>query len=120
MEKSDGGEVGLDGAGRLALLLQIENVAYQMLAADVLQLLQMVVGGEVGAETLDRLIVAVFRAEAALPVMPRQLVQLGNEGVVTAFCGHIEKAPYIQNCVQLGALHPLERRAVSGASPQKE
>ena len=61
-----------------------------MLAADVLQLLQMVAGGEVGAEPFDRLVVAVFRAEAALPVMPRQLVQLGNEGVVNAFCGHIK------------------------------
>ena len=41
-----GGEVYLDGTGRLALLLQIENIAHQMLAADVLQLLQMVVGSE--------------------------------------------------------------------------
>ena len=90
-----------------------------MLAADVLQLLQVVVDSEVGAEPLDRLIVAILRAEAALTVVARQLVQLGNEGVVNAFCSHIEKAPYIQNCVQLGALHPLARRAVSGASPQK-
>ncbi len=118
MEKSDGGEIGLDGASGLALLLQIENIAYQMLAADVLQLLEMVVDSEVGAEPFDRLIVAVFRTEAALPVVPRHLVQLSNEGVVNTFCGHIEKAPYIQNCVQLGALHPLARRAVSGASPQ--
>ena len=99
------------------MLLQIEDVAHQMLAADVLQLLQMVVGGEVSAEPFDRLIVAILRAEAALSVVPRQLVQLGNEGVVNTFCGHIEKAPYIQNCVQLGALHPLARRAVSGVSP---
>ena len=118
MEKSNGGEVGLDGAGRLALRLQIENVAHQMLAADVLQLLQMVVGGEVGAEPLDRLIVAVFRAEAALPVVPRQLVQLGNEGVVNAFCGHIKKSPCNRSRVQMGALHLLARRAISGVSPQ--
>ena len=119
VEKADGGEVGLDGAGGLALRLQIEDIAHQMLAADVLQLLQVVVGGEVGAETLDRLIVAIFRAKAVLPVVASQLVQLGNEGVVNAFCGHIEKAPYIQNCVQMGALHPLARRAISGVSPQK-
>ena len=87
-----------------------------MLAADVLQLLEMIVGSKVSAEPLDRLVVAILRAKAALPVVPGQLVQLGNEGVVTAFCGHIEKAPYIQNCVQLGALHPLARRAVSGVS----
>ena len=91
MEKSDSGEVGLDGAGGLALRLQIEDVAHQMLAADVLQFLQMVVDSEVGAETLDRLVVAILRAKAALPVVPRQLVQLGNEGVVNAFCGHIKK-----------------------------
>ena len=90
-----------------------------MLATDVLQLLQMVAGGEVGAETLDRLVVAVFRAEAALPVMPRQLVQLGNEGVVNTFRGHIKKSPCNRSRVQMGALHPLARRAVSGVSPQK-
>ena len=118
MEKANGGEVGFDGAGGFALRLQIENVAYQMLAADVLQLLQMVVDSEVGAEPLDRLIVAVLRAEAALPVVASQLVQLGNKGVVNAFCGHIEKAPCNRSYVQMGALHPLADRAVSGVSPQ--
>ena len=91
MEEADGGEVGLDGAGRLALRLQIENIAHQMLAADVLQLLQMVVNSKIGAEPFDRLIVAVFRTEAALLVVPRHLVQLGNESVVNTFCGHIKK-----------------------------
>ena len=62
-----------------------------MLVADVLQLLQMVVGSVVGAETLDRLVVAVLRAEAALSVVPRQLVQLGSESNVNTFCGHIKK-----------------------------
>ena len=119
VEKADGGEVGFDGAGRLALLLQIEDIAHQMLAADVLQLLQMVVSCEVGTEPFDRLIVAILRAEAALSVMPRQLVQLSNEGVVNAFCGHIKKSPCNRSCVQKGALHPLARRAVSGVSPQK-
>jgi hypothetical protein len=95
VEKADGGEVGLDGAGGLALRLQIEDVAHQMLAADVLQLLQVVVGGEVGAESLDRLIVAILRAEAALSVVASQLVQLGNEGLVDAFRGHIGKSPYL-------------------------
>ena len=90
-----------------------------MLAADVLQLLQMVVGGEVGSEPLDRLIVAILRAEAALSVVAGQLVQLGNEGVVNAFCGHIKKAPCNRSRVQMDALHPLARRAVSGVSPQK-
>ena len=35
VEKSDGGEVGFDGAGGLALLLQIKNIAHQMLAAEL-------------------------------------------------------------------------------------
>ena len=119
VEKADGGEVGFDGAGGLALRLQIKNIAYQMLAADVLQLLQVVVDSEVGAETLDRLIVAILRAEAALSVVPRQLVQLGNEGVVNTFRGHIKKSPCNRSRVQMGAPPPLARRAVSGVSPQK-
>ena len=53
----------------------------------------MVVDSEVGAETLDRLLVAILRAEAALTVVPGQLIQLGNEGVVNTFCGHIKKSP---------------------------
>ena len=89
-----------------------------MLAADVLQLLQVVVDSEVGAETLDRLIVAIFRAKAALPVVASQLVQLGNESNVNTFCGHIKKSPCNRSRVQMGALHPLARRVVSGASPQ--
>ena len=118
VEKANGGEVGFDGAGGFALRLQIEDVAHQMLAADVLQLLQMVVGGEVGTEPFDRLVVAIFRAKAALSVVPCQLVQLGDEGVVNAFCGHIKKAPCNRSRVQMGALHPLARRSVSGVSPQ--
>ena len=91
-----------------------------MLAADVFQLLQAVVTGKVGAEPLDRLIVAVFCAEAALPVVSSQLIQLGNEGVVNSLCGHIEKSPYFQSHVQMGALHPLTKRTVSGAFPQEQ
>ena len=60
---------------------------------------------------------AVFRAKAALPVMPRQLVQLGNESNVNTFCGHIKKSPCNRSCVQMDALHLLARRAVSGVSP---
>ena len=119
MKETDGGEVGLDGAGRLALLLQIENIAHQMLTADVLQLLQMIMNSEVGAEPFDRLVVAIFGTEAALPVVPGQPVQLGNESVVNTICGHIEKAPCNRSRAQMDALHPLARRAISGVSPQK-
>lgn len=42
MEEADGGQVGLDGAGRLAILLHLEDIGGEVPAADVLQLLQMV------------------------------------------------------------------------------
>ena len=51
-----------------------------MLAADVLQLLQMVFCGEVGAEPFARFIVALLGTKAALTVMPRQLVKMCNKG----------------------------------------
>ena len=51
-----------------------------MLATDVLQLLQMIFCGEVGAEPFARFIVTRLGAKAALPVMPRQLVKLCDEG----------------------------------------
>ena len=53
-------------------------------------------------------------------IVAGQLVQLGDEGVVNAFCGHIKKSPCNRSRVQMDALHLLARRAVSGASPQKE
>ena len=42
VEEPDGGQVGLDGAGRLAILLHLEDIGGEVPAADVLQLLQMV------------------------------------------------------------------------------
>ena len=51
-----------------------------MLAADVLQLLQMVLCGEVSAEPFARLVVALLGTKAALTVMPRQPVKLCDEG----------------------------------------
>ena len=74
VEEANGGKVGFHGAGRLASILQVQHIAYQMLAADVFQLLQMVFCGEVSTEPFTRLIVALLGAKAALPVMPRQLV----------------------------------------------
>ena len=51
-----------------------------MLAADVLQLLEMVVSCEVGAEPFARLVVARLGTKAALSIVPCQLVQLGDKG----------------------------------------
>ena len=76
MEKPNGGKVGFHGTGRLAGILQVQHIAYQMLAADVLQLLQMIFCGEVGAEPFAGFVVALLRTKAALTVVPRQLVKL--------------------------------------------
>ena len=67
-----------------------------MLAAYVLQLLQMVLCGEVSAEPFTRLIVALLGAKAALTVVPRQLVKLCDEGEKDASIlngRHIQKSP---------------------------
>jgi len=80
VEKPNGGKVGFHGTGRLAGVLQVQHIAYQMLATDVLQLLQMVLCSEVGAEPFARLVVALLGTKAALTVMPRQLVKMCNKG----------------------------------------
>ena len=77
-------------------ILQVQHIAYQMLAADVLQLLQMIFCGEVGAEPFARFIVTRLGAKAALPVMPRQPVKLCDEGEKDASIlngRHIQKSP---------------------------
>ena len=79
MEKADGGEVGLDGAGRFIILLHPENIGGQMLAADIGQLLETIFVGQICAEPLHGLIVPVLGAEAALTVMPCQFVQLADK-----------------------------------------
>ena len=76
MEEADGRKIGLDGAGRLAVLLHPEDIGGQMLAADIGQFLEVVLICQISAETLHSLIIPIFRAEAALSIMPRQLVQL--------------------------------------------
>ena len=76
MEKADGGEVGLDGAGRFAILLHPEDVGGQMLAADIGQLLEAIFICQISAEAFHGLIVPAFGTEAALTIMLCQLVQL--------------------------------------------
>ena len=67
-----------------------------MLATDVLQLLQMVLCSEVSAESFARFVVALLGTKAALPVMPCQLVQLGDKGEEYPFAlnsRHICRSP---------------------------
>ena len=96
MEETNGGEVGFYGTGRLAGILQVQHIAYQMLAADVLQLLQMVLCGEVSAESFARFVVALLGTKAALSIVPCQLVQLGDKGEEYPFAlnsSHICRSP---------------------------
>ena len=67
-----------------------------MLAADVLQLLQMIFCGEVGAEPFAGFVVALLRTKAALTVVPRQLVKLRDKGEEYPFAlnsSHICRSP---------------------------
>ena len=84
MEKANGGEVCFNGTGRLVLLLQILHITHQVLAADILQLLQPIFLCKIAAETFDRFIIAVLCPEAALPVVPCQLVQLSDKRAINA------------------------------------
>ena len=82
--ETDGGQIGFDGGSRFPTLLHINDVRSEMLAADVGQLLQVVVVGQKAAEAFVGLIVPLFGAETALSDVPGHLVQLGDEGLVDA------------------------------------
>ena len=63
-----------------------------MFGADVCQFLQVVVVGQELTEPLHRLIVAFLGSEAALAIVAKNLVQLGDEGLkdtgIVGFYGH--------------------------------
>lgn len=92
MEEADSRQIRLDRAGGFGRGLQKLCVGRQMFAADVRQLLQMVRLCQKLAEAFAGCIVPLFRAETALPVMPRQLVKSGNQGTVNVLrCGRIDR-----------------------------
>ena len=64
------------------MLLQIQHIANQVLAADVAQFLKVVFVGQVAAEPLARLVVAILGAETALTIVAGQLVQLAHQNQV--------------------------------------
>ena len=66
VEELNGCQVGLNGGGGLAALLHPECITGQVLAADVLQLLQMMVVRQKRAELLERLVVVLAGAVIAL------------------------------------------------------
>ena len=76
------------------LLLQVVDVGNQMLAGDVGQLPQMVNISEEPAEPLHGLIVPLPGLVALLPVVPGQLVQLGDEGAVDALVLSVNHTQY--------------------------
>ena len=97
MEEPDSRQVGLNGGGGLAALLHMEDITGQVLAADILQLLQMILVCQERAEPLARLIVALFGAVTALAVVAGQFVQLAHQGLIEALIlnssFHIVKSP---------------------------
>ena len=84
MEEPDSRQVRFDGTGGCALLLHPKDIAGQMLAADVLQLLEVKLVRKVGTEPLHGFIIAFLVSETALPVMPGQFVQLAHQGQINA------------------------------------
>ena len=89
MEKPNSRQVRFDGTGGLAALLHPEDIAGQMLAADILQLLEMKRIRQVSAEPLHGFIIACLGAETALAVMPGQLIQLAYQGQINAYIFNI-------------------------------
>ena len=99
-------QLRLDGAGRLTVLLQVANVGNQMLARDIGQLLQMVNISEEPAEPLHGLVITLPGLIAALPVVPLQLVQLSQEGVIDALVLSVD---HMQLPFQMGIVPPIVR-----------
>lgn len=66
------------------MLLQIQNIANQVLAADIAQFLKVVLVSQVGTEPLERFVVAILGAETALTIMAGQFVQLTHQGQIEA------------------------------------
>ena len=56
-----------------------------MLAADIGQLLEMILISQIGAKTLHGLIIPILRAEAALTIVPCQLIQLADKSQKDTF-----------------------------------
>ena len=82
VKESDGGKIRFDGACGFARQLEIQNIADDVFLTDVCQLLEMERISKERTKPLESLIVPLPGAVAALPVVPRQLVELGNEGIV--------------------------------------
>ena len=99
-------QLRLDGAGRLTVLLQVANVGNQMLAGDVGQLLQAVLLRQIAAKPLHGLVITLPGLIAALPVVPLQLVQLSQEGVIDALVLSVD---HMQLPFQMGIVPPIVR-----------
>ena len=76
-------QLRLDGAGRLTVLLQVANVVNQMLFLR-----------QEAAEALHGLVITLPGLVALLPVVPGQLVQLGDEGTVNALVLSVDHTQY--------------------------
>ena len=87
MEEANGGKIGFDCAGRLALLLHPDDVGSQVFAADVCQFLQVIRLCKEPAEALHGFIVAGLGAKTSLSVVSDQLVQLFDQWEISPLYG---------------------------------
>ena len=98
------------------MILHVEHIGHQMLSADVLQLLNLIVVGKEGAESLERLVIPVLRPEAALPVVSCQLVQLDEKCAIDA---ELLDLLHIVNLVFYRFCGPVRPRVPSFLSPRR-
>ena len=94
MPEPDRRQIRLDGAGRFSTFLQVVDIGNQMLAGDVGQLLKVIAVCEEPAEPLHGLVVTLSGLIAALPVVPLQLIQLVQEGVIDALVLSVDHMRY--------------------------
>ena len=87
VEEADCRQIRLDRAGGFVRGLQELHVDRQTVAADIRQLLQMILLHKEFAEAFAGFVIPLFRAETALTVMPRQFVKLGDERTVYVLRG---------------------------------
>ena len=92
VEEADFRQIRLDRAGGFVSDLQELHVGRKMFAADIRQLLQMVRLRKELAEAFAGFVIPLLRAEAALPIMSRQLDKLGDKRTIDVLrCGRIDR-----------------------------
>ena len=68
VKEADSCQIGFGGGGRFTALLHPKDIAGQMLAADIFQLLQVILIRKISAEPFESLVVSILGVETALAV----------------------------------------------------